>query len=272
MPPVAANFAEIRSLIADIPWLETPNLGAEKHHMTQNLAGIATSGSFGRLEELAQWVAKCQDRKPPKIDRARVAVFAGNHGVLSENIAPYPMAATSEMVQNFQAGAAAITQICHIQDAELRIYEMALETPTQNFTQKPAMDEETCATAIAYGMMAVEEGIDCLCLGEVGMGNDAAAAALALALYGGQAADWCWSPPLKPNVTPNENLADNPTEIAHQMAAMLAKKIEVVGQAVTRHRENMTDGLEIMRHLGGVELAAIMGSIIAARMAHSHHS
>ena len=263
MPSATTNFAEIRSLIADSLSLPARNKSSSRYRLKAK-----TVGSLGRLEELAHWVAVCQDRNPPKIDRARVAVFAGNHGVVSENIAPYPWAATSEMVHNFQDGTAAITQICQIQDAELRVYEMALETPTHNFIQAPAMDEETCATAIAYGMMAVEEGIDCICLGEVGVGNDTAAAALAMALYGGKAKDWCWSEtPLKPNLTSIENLSKNPSERAQQLADIQAKKIQIVAQAVAQHRDKMTDGLEIMRHLGGVELAAIIGSIIAARMA-----
>src|SRR3546814_15113433 len=94
------------------------------------------------------------------------------------------------MVGNFQAGGAAINQLCRVFDAELRVYEMALDHPTADFTTAPAMTEADCANAMAYGMMAVEEGIDLLCLGEMGIGNTASAAALFHALFGGEGAAW----------------------------------------------------------------------------------
>mgnify|MGYP003694310461 CR=1 FL=1 len=94
------------------------------------------------------------------------------------------------MVQNFVAGGAAINQLCKAADAELRVYEMALDRPTADFTAEPAMSEEDCAKAMAYGMMAVEPGLDLLCLGEMGIANTTSAAALAHALFGGSAADW----------------------------------------------------------------------------------
>src|SRR3546814_7709162 len=94
------------------------------------------------------------------------------------------------LFRSFQAGGAAINQLCRVFDAELRVYEMALDHPTADFTTAPAMTEADCANAMAYGMMAVEEGIDLLCLGEMGIGNTASAAALCHALFGGKAADW----------------------------------------------------------------------------------
>ncbi len=85
------------------------------------------------------------------------------------------------MVQNFIAGGAAVNQLCRIVDADLRVYEMNLDTPTGDITAEPAMSEEECAKAMAYGMMAVEPGIDALALGEMGIGNTTSAAALCAA-------------------------------------------------------------------------------------------
>ena len=75
------------------------------------------------------------------------------------------------MVQNFIAGGAAVNQLCRSVDADLRVYEMYLDTPTGDFVAGPAMSDDECARAIAYGMMAVEPGIDALAVGEMGIAN-----------------------------------------------------------------------------------------------------
>jgi nicotinate-nucleotide--dimethylbenzimidazole phosphoribosyltransferase len=133
-------------------------------------------------------------------------------------------------------------------DAELRVYEMALEQPTRDFTEAPAMEEAECARAMAYGMMALEEGVDVLALGEMGIGNTTSAAALCLALFGGSAEDW---------VGPGTGVGGE----------AMARKIEVVRQGVARHEAVFGDPLEVLRCLGGEEMAAIAGAVLAARVA-----
>jgi nicotinate-nucleotide--dimethylbenzimidazole phosphoribosyltransferase len=152
------------------------------------------------------------------------------------------------MVQNFIAGGAAVNQLCLAADADLRVYEMALDRPTADFTQGPAMSEEECSRAIAYGMMAVEPNLDLLCLGEMGIANTTSAAALACALFGGSAADW---------VGPGTGVA----------GSALARKTAVVAAGVALHREAARDPFDILRCLGGQELAAICGAVMAARLA-----
>jgi nicotinate-nucleotide--dimethylbenzimidazole phosphoribosyltransferase len=152
------------------------------------------------------------------------------------------------MVQNFVAGGAAVNQLCQIFDADLRVYEMSLDEPTADFTQGPAMNDEECALALAYGMMAVEPGIDLLAVGEMGIANTASAAALACALWGGDAKDW---------VGPGTGVA----------GATLANKIAVVQRAVELHRPEAGDPFDLLRRLGGRELAAIVGAVMAARQA-----
>jgi nicotinate-nucleotide--dimethylbenzimidazole phosphoribosyltransferase len=173
--------------------------------------------------------------------------FAGNHGVVRRGVSAYPAEVTRQMVKNFIDGGAAINQLCRAADAELRVYEMALETPTEDFTRAPALDDEECMRAIAYGMAAVEPGLDILALGEMGIGNTTSAAALALALFGGTAEDW---------TGPGTGV----------VGAALRGKIETVAVGVERHRDR-TDPLQLLAALGGRELAAIVGAILAARMA-----
>lgn len=236
-----ASFAEIRSLL---PALPGPDLESATRAVERERRLAKPAGALGRLEALAEWLATWQGRHPPQLRRPRVAVFAGNHGIAGSGAA----AETAWRVQNFVNGGSAVNQLCQVADADLRVYELDLDTPTADFTQGPAMSEEDCARAIAYGMMAVEPGIDLLCLGEMGIGNAISAAALCTALFGGPAADW----------TGRESGPDDSGRAGAQPA---------VTAALAANRSALVDPLEILRCLGGLELAAIVGAILAARLA-----
>jgi nicotinate-nucleotide--dimethylbenzimidazole phosphoribosyltransferase len=150
------------------------------------------------------------------------------------------------MVANFSAGGAAINQLCQAYGLGLKVFELALERPTPDIVEEDAFDEKACAATIAYGMEAVAGGIDLLCLGEMGIANTTVAAAIFHALYGGTAADW---------VGRGTGLDD----------AGLARKAEAVAAAVTRIGQSC-EPLEVLRRVGGREIAAMVGAILAARM------
>jgi nicotinate-nucleotide--dimethylbenzimidazole phosphoribosyltransferase len=244
MPEPAASLDEIRTLLTHLPG---PDLEAGGATATREAQLTKPAGALGRLEELTAWLATWQGRHPPRIDHPRTVVFAGNHGVAARGVSAYPAAVTAQMVQNFIAGGAAVNQLCRVIDADLRVYEMNLDTPTGDIVDGPAMSEEECARAIAYGMMAVEPGIDALAVGEMGIANTTVAAALCLALFGGEAAEW---------TGPGTGIA----------GAALEQKRAVVAAAVTRHRREPGDPFETLRRLGGLEFAAMVGAILAARM------
>ena len=94
------------------------------------------------------------------------------------------------MVANFAAGGAAINQLANQQNADLTVIDLDLESPTADFTVEPAMSEEICAAAFTRGFDAVRLEADVLIVGEMGIGNTTAAAALSCALYGGEPLDW----------------------------------------------------------------------------------
>lgn len=240
----AASLAEIRTMLKDLPG---PDRDAGAAAAAREAGLTKPAGALGRLEEISAWLATWQGRYPPRLEHPRISVFAANHGVAALGVSAYPAAVTAQMVQNFIDGGAAVNQLCKAADADLRVYEMTLEQPTADFTQGPAMDEAECARAMAYGMMAVEPGLDVLCLGEMGIANTTSAAALCLALFGGTAGAW---------TGPGTGVA----------GATLARKTEIVAAGVARHKD-AGDSLEILRCLGGLELAAIAGAIIAARFA-----
>ena len=240
-----ASFAEMRSLLREFPGPDEESGAAAAAREAQL---TKPAGALGRLEDLAEWLATWQGRHPPRIERPYAAVFAANHGVAARGVSAYPAEVTKQMVANFIAGGAAVNQLCELAAADLRVYEMALDQPTRDFSEVPAMDEADCASAMAYGMMAVDEGIDVLALGEMGIGNTTSAAALCHALFGGEAWDW---------VGRGTGIDD----------ARLEHKVALVADAVARHRQVMTDPLEVLRCVGGLELAAITGAVMAARLA-----
>ena len=240
-----ANLDEIRGLLAHLPG---PDIEAGTAAAARQAQLTKPAGSLGRLEELAIWLAKWQARHPPRLDHPRTLVFAGNHGVAARGGSAYPPAVTAQMVQNFIAGGAAVNQLCRVFDAGLKVYEMNLDTPTGDIVVEPAMSEEECAKAIAYGMMAVEPGIDALALGEMGIGNTTAAAALCAGLFGGAAEQW---------TGPGTGVT----------GPALEAKRAAVSEAAARHRPAACDPFDMLRRLGGLELAAITGAVMAARLA-----
>jgi len=242
-PP--GSFDEIRRLIETLPGPADDALAAARAREPQL---TKPPGALGRLEDIAAWLAAWQGRHPPTVDHPRVAVFAGNHGIAARGVSAYPASVTAQMVKNFVAGGAAINQICRTMNADLRVYEMALDEPTADFTQEPALGEIACARALAYGMMAVEPGIDLLCVGEMGIANTTAASAVACALFGGEPSDW---------VGPGTGVDSDG----------IARKREVVAAGLARHRGILDDPLQVLACLGGHELAGIAGAVLAARLA-----
>ncbi len=246
-PQLPAHLDEIRQLLKGLPG---PDLSSRRAAKTRQAQLLKPPGALGRLEALAHWLATWQGRERPGVERPRIAVFAANHGVAAQGGSAYPPAVTAQMVQAFVQGQAAVNQMAELNGADLRVYELALDQPTDDFTQGPAMSEADCVRAIAYGMMAVEPGFDVMALGEMGIGNTTAAAALCHGLFGGEARDW---------VGRGTGVDD----------ATLIHKGHVIEQAVAVNRDAMGDPLEVLRCLGGLELAAIVGAIVACRLAHT---
>lgn len=237
-------FDDIRSLLAQLPDIDE---AAAKACMGRDTELTKPPGSLGKLENIAEWVSAWQGRHPPEIKRPVVAVFAGNHGVVAQGVAAYPQSVTAQMVANFQSGGAAVNQICKTFDLGLKVFELALEQPTADITVEAALSEKDCAATIAYGMEAIAEGCDLLCIGEMGIGNTTIAAAICNGLFGGEAKDW---------VGPGTGVDGEG----------LKRKQSAVSRAIALHKSHLGDPLEVMRRLGGRELAAMAGAILAARM------
>ncbi|MDR9395464.1 MAG: nicotinate-nucleotide--dimethylbenzimidazole phosphoribosyltransferase [Roseovarius sp.] len=226
--------------------LPGPDDGARTGAAARNGQLTKPPGALGRLEELAQWY--CAWRGDPRaVSRApQVIIFAGNHGVTAQGISAFPPEVTSQMVRNFRTGGAAVNQLAGAFGAQVDAVELSLDRPTADITAGPAMTEAECLEALKTGWQSVDAGSDLLVVGEMGIGNTTPAAAIALALHGGQARDWTGR---------GTGLDDDG----------MTRKQEVVARAVAANTAARGDGLTALRCLGGRELAAMCGAIVRAR-------
>jgi nicotinate-nucleotide--dimethylbenzimidazole phosphoribosyltransferase len=242
--PSGLPFDDFRDLIKSMPG---PDLDALAAVRKRDPFLTKPPGALGRLEDIVEWLAMWSGKPKPAVSRPLVAVFAGNHGVTAQGVSPYPSGVTQQMVTNFAAGGAAINQICKANDLGLKVFDLALDIPTADITVDAAMDEKSCAATMAFGMEAIAGGTDLLCVGEMGIGNTTIAAALLHGLFGGAAEDWVGAG-------------------TGSLGETLKRKIEAVRHAVSFHKAHLSDPLEALRRLGGRELAAMAGAILAARM------
>ncbi|WP_084419867.1 nicotinate-nucleotide--dimethylbenzimidazole phosphoribosyltransferase [Henriciella litoralis] len=242
--PSASPFDDVRDLAKRS--VSTDEASGAK--VREALLGMGREGDFGRLGQAAEWLARWQGRYPPRIENATLAIFAGSHGVTGGgSVSLSSDRSTRSKVDELREGKAPLSAIAAQNGANIRVFELAIEKPTNDFTDDAAMTERECAATIAYGFEALEGKPDLLALGVVGAGIGTAAAAVACALYGGTPDYW---------VRPGPS---TPKDVS-------TARTEAVNAGLARHRGQLDDPLEALRCLGGRELAACVGAILAARI------
>jgi nicotinate-nucleotide--dimethylbenzimidazole phosphoribosyltransferase len=216
-------------------------------------------GALGRLEDLSVWIASCQGHCPPRqFERARVVVFAGDHGVARSGVSAYPPEVTAQMVANIDAGGAAINTLAAIADATVRIADLAVDADplseqigahkvrraSGDIAVQDALTDEETVRAIAAGQQIADEevdaGADLLIAGDMGIGNTTAAAVLVAALTNAE-----------PVVVVGFGSGIDD--------AGWARKTAVVRDALFRTRQVLPDPVALLRACGGADLAAIAG-------------
>jgi len=242
--PIMSTFsslAEFRALLATMPDADANAIAGAQERNGQL---TKPPGALGRLEELAIWYGGWRGTDRPSIGKRQVIVFAGNHGVTAQGVSAFPPEVTVQMVANFEHGGAAVNQLSRVAGAEMSVHALDLDTPTADFTKEAAMSEAEVVAALTTGWNAVGADTELLVVGEMGIGNTTSAAAIATALFGGDAAVW----------TGRGTGVDD---------AGLTNKTQVVAEGAALHASE--DALEILRCLGGRELAAMAGAIASAR-------
>jgi nicotinate-nucleotide--dimethylbenzimidazole phosphoribosyltransferase len=220
-------------------------------------------GSLGRLEEVANRCAAIQETLSPIVDRARVMLFAGDHGVCEEGVSPYPQSVTAQMVLNFAKGGAAINALARECRLDLVVVDVGIANPvslgnelvhrpiapgTRNFCKEAAMTLDQARLAVEVGIetvtQACEQGCYLLGVGEMGIGNTTVASALTAALTG-----------LTPEKVVGRGTGADDT--------CLSRKVSAVERALHRHYDGPLPPLELLARLGGFEIAAICGACLA---------
>ncbi len=229
-------FDDIRDLLSGMPVIPPAAPSAQD------------GKGLGRIGGWADWVARVQGRQigagrqagktRPSADRALVCLFVATHGVALGDDAEAGIAATRAELDGFAAGAAPINAACAAGSLGFKAFDLALDLPTGHIAHEPAMDERGCVATMAFGMEAIAGGADVLALGTAGLGGDLAASALLTALY--RDAPARWSDP-----------------------GMPAGAARAVTEAVLRCHAR--DPLGILADLGGRDIAAVAGAILAAR-------
>ena len=221
-------------------------------------------GSLGRLETLVVQLAGISGSASPRIERPAVVVFAADHGVTAQGVSAYPSSVTAQMVANFEAGGAAINVLARAAGAELVVVDVGvagtgpsaasrIRAGTRDMTVEPAMTRDEVVAALAVGREVVQglvgEGCDAIALGEMGIGNTTAASALVAALTGRAPAE----------VTGRGTGLD---------ADAVRHKVAVIERALERHQPRSDDALGALAAVGGLEIAALVGAMLAAAEAH----
>lgn len=246
--------------MTDIPPVEAPDEEAAEKARARQKTLTKPAGSLGRLEELSIWVAACQGACPPnQFTRARVVVFAGDHGVTAAGVSAFPAEVTAQMVANFDAGGAAINVLAEGAGATVRVADIAVDTDephsaaigahrvrrgSGNIAVEDALTEDEVRAAVDAGRRIADEevdaGADLLIAGDMGIGNTTPATALIAALTGSE-----------PVVVVGRGTGIDD--------AGWSRKVAAVRDALYRARGLTVDPLGLLRVCGGADLAAMAG-------------
>ncbi|MCK4493120.1 MAG: nicotinate-nucleotide--dimethylbenzimidazole phosphoribosyltransferase, partial [Methylococcales bacterium] len=220
-------------------------------------------GALGALELLAIRLAAMQQTYTPTLARISVSIFASDHGIANENVSAFPQSVSVEMVKNFSAGGAAVNVLSRFIQADFEVIDVGLVQDlslpmvrieklthgTANFLQAPAMSKVQCNYALNAGKNAIQRALSkntqLFIGGEMGIGNTTSAAAISCSLL----------------QQPPSELVGAGTGINSQT---IEHKIAIVDQALIKHHANLTTPLSILQHLGGFEIAALVGAYLFA--------
>ncbi len=242
------------------PAIPTPDAEAAMAARERQTRLTKPLGALGRLEDLSVWVASCQGVCPPKqFERARVLVFAGDHGVAAAGVSAYPPEVTAAMVANFDAEGAAVNVLAALAGAGVRVIDIAVDTAeplspaigahkvrrsSGNIAVTDALTPDEVKEAIEAGRQIADEevdgGADLLIAGDMGIGNTTPATTLVAAL------------------TDTEPVAAIGRGTGIDDAGW-GRKTAAVRDALYRTRRSSADPIALLRICGGADLAAITG-------------
>lgn len=218
-------------------------------------------GSLGKLESLAKQLAVILGDDPIPDIKAKILVFAGDHGIAEQGVSIAPPDVTQQMVMNFLQGGAAINSFCRVNNIPLEIINAGIKSPiehpdlinqpsgssTKNFVDEAAMTEQQLKHALVAGIevanMKLEQGFNVIGFGEMGIGNTSSASAIMAAV-------------LK---APADECVGRGTGIDDET---FSRKLQLIEQALRHHQPSLNSPLDILRCLGGFEIAQMTGAML----------
>jgi len=252
----------------NLEWINQPlaalNDSAKEQGLERQGQLTKPPGSLGSLEAMAVRLCAMQGVDKPNVDNAQVVVFAGDHGIAAEGVSAFPQVVTGEMVKNFSRGGAAICALARQNNAQFEVVNLgtvvdlsAMENivdntimpGTSNFAKQAAMTQVQLSQAMAAGKAAVDRAaankVMIFIGGDMGIANTSSATALAA---------WATGQSVASLVGPGTGLD----------AQGVSHKGQVIEAALAKHAAAMTDPVEALRHVGGLEIAALTGAYIRA--------
>ena len=206
---------------------------------------LRPAGALARLDDVAVWMAGWQRTATPHVDRPLGIVFAADHGVAHAGVSKYPIEVTKAMLDAFATHRSTITTLARAAGARVQVVDVGVGRPTGDLRHERAVDDHRFDECVDAARRAVDTAdTDLLVLGEMGIGNTTAAAAVAHALYGGRAEDW---------VGRGTGVDDEG----------LARKRAAVSAGVARVVE--PSPLDVLAEVGGLELVSTAAALVAAR-------
>ncbi len=252
----------------NLEWINQPlaalNDSAKERGLERQGQLTKPPGSLGSLEAMAVRLCAMQGVDKPNVDNAQVVVFAGDHGIAAEGVSAFPQVVTGEMVKNFSRGGAAICALARQNNAQFEVVNLgtvvdlsAMENivdntimpGTSNFAKQAAMTQVQLSQAMAAGKAAVDRAaankVMIFIGGDMGIANTSSATALAA---------WATGQSVASLVGPGTGLD----------AQGVSHKGQVIEAALAKHAAAMTNPVEALRHVGGLEIAALTGAYIRA--------
>ena len=260
--PGLADVAHYEDPVS-FPPVHPPSHSVAEEARARQLTLTKPAGSLGRLEELGVWIASCQGTCPPRpLERARVVVFAGDHGVAEHGVSAFPREVTLQMADNIVGGGAAVSVLARAAGASVRVADMAMASERPGglddhkirrssgaIDREDALTPEEVRAAIAAGRRIADEevdsGADLLIAGDLGIGNTTPATVLTCLVTGHE-----------------------PVELVGRGTGVddegWMRKTAAIRDAMFRASGDLRDPVAMLRKVGGADLAAMAGFLAQA--------
>ena len=236
----------LRSTLAE---LAAPDLASGDAVRARAADILRPAGALARFDDLAAWMAEWQGTTTPSVRKPAALIFAADHGVAAAGVSKYPVDVTGAMLAAYRAGKSTVSAFAAAAGATVDAIDVGVGNPTADIRVEAALSHERFEACVQAGRDAVDAlDADLLVLGEMGIGNTTAAAAVTAALLGGDVVEW---------VGRGTGVDDEG----------LGRKQDAV-IAATQRIASVTDPLEVLRQVGGAELVAMAAAAVAARQRH----